>query len=125
MERLIRVMVPTLIAAAVVVAGGTLSGAPAPVHIVEAVGVVLSFWLPAQFISRPETLLRKWPLALCCIIGGTLVWDILTTLVIAKREFLMGAIVLYPGAVVVFGILLLVSAGLTAALNQGLTRRCS
>ena len=125
MQRLIRVLVPTVIAAVVVAAGWRLSGAPARVHMVEAVGVILAFWLPAQFISRPDALLRKWPLALCCILGGTLVWDILTTLVIAKREFLMGAILLYPGAVVVFGSLLLVSAALTAALDQGLTRRCS
>jgi hypothetical protein len=63
-------------------------------------------------------LLRKWQCALCCILGGTLVWDILTTLVIGKREFFMGAIVLYPGAVLVFGSLLLVSAALTAVVDQ-------
>jgi hypothetical protein len=83
-----------------------------------AVGVILAFWLPALFVNRPDMLRRRCVLAICCILGGTLVWDILSAQVIVKRDFFTGGVLLYPGAVVVSGTLLFLCAALTHAISK-------
>lgn len=117
MQRLICFAIPTMTAVGIITLGWTSSGAPARVHVIDAIGVTLAFLLPALFADRPATLRRRWPLMLLCIVGGTLVWDFLSAQV-RKREFFMGGMVLYPGAVLVFGSLLFGCAALRYAITK-------
>jgi hypothetical protein len=118
LQRLISVAVSTAVAVVIIVAAWTSTGAPARVHVVNTIGVIVAFWLPALFAGRLATLRQRWPLVLGGILVGTLVWDILSASVIVKREFFMSGVVLYPGAVLVFGSLLFGCAALTYAITK-------
>jgi len=80
------------------------SGAPLRVLLAEAVSFGLGFLIPALLTARLD-----WRAAIPWLLGfgllGLLVLDIWSATVMAKREFLMGWYVFYPG-----GLLLLLVA---------------
>jgi hypothetical protein len=123
MDRLVIISVSTAIYLVIWGISVASSGASARVHAVDAAGLFAAFWIPAQFVTRPEVLRLQWRLVLACILGGTFLWDVLSALVIAKRELFMGAIVVYPGAIAVLTTALLCHSMLTLALRNGLTNR--
>ena len=83
------------------------TGAPLRVHIVDAIGLLIAFWLPAQFVGSPVTLRTRWLPVIGCILLGTFTWDVLSSLVIVKRPLFWEAALLYPAAVFSFSVLLL------------------
>jgi hypothetical protein len=85
----------------VVIVGGLpfLSGAPLRVLLAEAVSFALGFLVPALLTAR-----RDWRAGIPWLVGfgllGLLVLDVWSSIVIVKREFLMGWYVFYPGGLV-------------------------
>jgi hypothetical protein len=84
-----------------VIIGGLpfLSGAPLRVLLAEAVSFALGFLVPALVTAR-----RDWRDAIPWLVGfgllGLLLLDVWSSIVIVKREFLMGWYVFYPGGLV-------------------------
>ena len=80
------------------------SGAPFRVWAVDAGSFALAFLVPALVTAG-----REWKEAILWFLGfglvGILLFDILSSIVIVKREFLMGWYVLYPvGLVALLGL---------------------
>ena len=98
------------------------SGAPPGVHAVDAIGLCAAFWIPAQFVTRPVDVRSQWRVVLGCIVGGTLIWDVLSAYVIVKRELFWAAFIVYPMALVVFTALLLFHGTIAVAVHNGLTK---
>ena len=94
MARLVATVVSTTIYLMIFGVVVAFSGAPPRVHAVNALGLLLAFWIPAQFVTRPEMLRSHLRVVLPFILVGTLQWDVLSAVVISKRDFFWGAIVL-------------------------------
>ncbi len=75
------------------------SGAPFRVWAADVVSFSVAFLVPALIMAH-----REWKKAIVWLLGfglaGILIFDISTSIVIVKREFLMGWHVLYPVGIV-------------------------
>lgn len=96
MKILSRVLIATVLAGAVFVPTYVYSDAPPRVHLANALGLFLAFWVPALLIRSWKDLKARAVFFVGCAVFGTLVWDAVTAAVIVKREFLMGAAIVYP-----------------------------
>ena len=95
------------------------SGAPFRVHVAVAAGLLIAFWLPALVVRRPADVLARWYMIVPGILLGILVWDALSSVAIAKREFFTNAWITYPlGVVAILLLLLLHSMGVQLASRQ-------
>src|SRR5207249_5916658 len=92
-----RVVVATGIYTVVVATTIAVSGAPATVHAVDALGFLIAFWIPAQFVGSVPDLKRRMMPSAILILLGCLTWDVLSAIVISKREFLRAAPFVYGG----------------------------
>ena len=114
-----KVVVASAIWATLIGATVAASGAPFRVQLVDAVGLFIAFWLPAQWVAAPHDVERRLLLCAGFILFGCFVWDVLSTVVVAKRELFMGAPLVYGGGFVLFAGLL----GIHGAIVSSIRRR--
>ncbi|MDJ0760909.1 MAG: hypothetical protein QNJ19_16060 [Woeseiaceae bacterium] len=96
MKILSKVLIATILAGIAFSPVYLYSGAPLRVHLADALGLLIAFWIPALMIRSWEDLKRRALLFAAFVVFGTLAWDAVTASVISKRDFLMGAAILYP-----------------------------
>ncbi len=91
-----KVLIATLLAAIVFIPSYIYSDAPLRVHLADALGVALAFWIPAMMVRSWNDLKERVLFFAAFVVGGTLIWDVVTAVVIVKRDFLMGGVIVYP-----------------------------
>lgn len=74
-----------------------MSGAPAKVHLVSIASFFLAYFVGAYIAESGLIDKPKWLIWIAAGFVGLLGFDIFSSLVIVKRDFLMGWYVIYPG----------------------------
>jgi hypothetical protein len=113
---MMRLAVPSFLFAILAGVSLAVSGAPARVHLLDLVALAAAFWAPAVTAGNIDGLRRRWPICLLLILSGCTLGDATKSLVIAKAgmlDILTGAPWVYGVGILVFGFLILVSAGLS------------
>ncbi len=80
--------------------------------------LVVAFLIPAQWIGTPADVRRRWRLCLASIVIGTLLWDVASAYLSARREFLSEWWLVYSSSIVFFVGLLALSGWLVQLLRR-------
>ena len=94
------------------------SDAPARVHLADAVGVILAFWIPALMVRSWSDLKARALFFAAIVVVGTIVWDVVSAQVVVKREFMTGAGIVYPLSLVGCFALFAIQTGLLKLFGQ-------
>ena len=113
-----KVIIATGLAVFIFVLVYVFSDAPLRVHLANALGLLLAFWVPALLLRGWNDLKERAFFFAALVVAGTLVWDVVSASVIVKRDFLMGAAVVYPAALVACFALFALQVGLHKFINQ-------
>ena len=105
---MVRVTIASVIYALIIAIYLSQSGAPLRVHLATAASLAIGFLIPALAIASLAQFMVKWKLVLSASLAGAFFFDLLTSLVVAKSEFLAGWYFKYPLLVVCFGALLFI-----------------
>jgi hypothetical protein len=106
----VKIFVPTVIYCFLLIIFFVTSGAALRVHIVDALSLFVAFWIPAGFVRSLSDIRVKLKIILPIILLGILVWDLLSSVVITKREFFREAHVVYPLGILTMMTLLVIHA---------------
>ena len=118
MKILSKALIATALAGIVFISTHLYGGAPLRVHLADALGLFLAFWIPALMMRSWKDLKERAFFFAAFVVFGTLVWDAVTASVIVKRDFLMGAAIVYPLFLVGCFALFAIQAGLLKLLKQ-------
>ena len=122
MTAALRIATATAFAAIVFIPTVVYSGAPMRVHLVNAMGLALAFWLPALAIENYSFVKKHAWLLAAAVIVGTTAWHVGTSIVVAKYEFSAGALAHYPLALIGSFLLFLLHAGFVDFVSGYLSR---
>ena len=84
------------------------SDAPFKVYFVNAISLLIGFFIPSLFSSSVKTILKKWYLLLTFILLGVFIWDFLKSQVIVKADFFVNAHIIYPIGILFLLMLLII-----------------
>lgn len=91
------------------------------VHIATAGALAVGFLLPAFAIASLGEFGRGWKFVIPVVLIGSVVFDFLTSLVVAKAEFLGGWYLKYPILFVGFSALLLMHSAVCSVVSRRAT----
>jgi hypothetical protein len=113
-----KVGVASAIWATVVAAAVAASDAPFRVHLVDAAALFIASWFPAQWVEVPYDVERRLFPCAVFILLGCFVWDALSALAIGKRDFFMGAPLVYGGGFALVAGLLGIHGAVVSWINR-------
>jgi hypothetical protein len=115
---MVRVIVASILYVSIMALYLSQGGAPVRVHVATAGALAVGFLLPAFAIGSLGEFARRWKFVIAVVLIGSVVFDFLTSLVVAKAEFLGGWYLKYPILFVGFSALLFMHAAVCGVVSR-------